>query len=158
MLPVVSYEIEVSEEPGRRTLVASAVTTWAEHPSVWPAQLDAVWTVVRSEGLAPGSSMMLYLDDRPAFEVGVLLPGGDLDDLAATAVVDAGLTVSTLPVGRAVSTTHRGPYGGLRDAHDAIHAWAAAHDERLSRVRWEIHGDHADDPAHLETDVTWLLA
>jgi hypothetical protein len=36
-------------------------------------------------------------------------------------------------------------------------AWCAARGHRLQGTRWEIYGDWADDPAVLETQVSYLI-
>lgn len=55
--------------------------------------------------------------------------------------------------GRAVHTTHRGPYSGLRDANAAISAWCSERGLRGGGESWEVYGDWDDDPAKLITDV-----
>ena len=88
---------------------------------------------------------MVYLDDAPSVEVGVLLE----QDCPLTGRVVA----STLPAGRAAITVHRGSVGNLGAAHDAVHRWCAAAGHQLSRTRFEIYGPHNDDPAQQWTDV-----
>lgn len=51
---------------------------------------------------------------------------------------------------------HRGPYGGLDAAHQAVLAWCAAQGHRLQGSRWEIYGDWLD-PEELETQVSYLI-
>ena len=43
-------------------------------------------------------------------------------------------------------------------AHAAIQAWCAAHDRRIGSASWELYGDPTDDPAQLETTISYLLA
>ena len=62
------------------------------------------------------------------------------------------------PAGEVARTVHTGPYDRLGDAHDAIHAWCAAHGRTIGAASWETYGDHNDDPALLETTITYLLA
>jgi hypothetical protein len=68
---------------------------------------------------------------------------------------------SQLPAGRAVTTTHFGPYQRLGDAHSQIRQWCVEHERRLSKICWEIYG-HWDeswnaDPSRIRTDVFHLL-
>lgn len=57
----------------RPTLVVAARTTWAEFPTLWRPLLDEVWGCVRAAGLTGGCpTVMLYLDDAPQVEIGVL--------------------------------------------------------------------------------------
>jgi hypothetical protein len=51
-----------------------------------------------------------------------------------------------------------GPYDRSGDAHNAIHAWCAAHHRNIAHASWEIYGDCNHDPALLETSVKCLLA
>ena len=62
------------------------------------------------------------------------------------------------PAGRAATAVHVGPYDGLKETHDAIHAWAEAHRQRFAGRSWEIYGDWSEDPSKLETTVAYLLA
>jgi effector-binding domain-containing protein len=60
-----------------------------------------------------------------------------------------------LPV---ASTVHRGDYGRLGEAHEAVIRWCAAEGHELTRTRWEVYGDWLeDDPEAVETEVCWLL-
>ena len=104
----------------RPTAVVAEVTTWREFPGVWRPLLDEVYAFVRRDGdaLATGSesgerwqNVMLYKDDRPAVEVGVLV--------GAPFAPHGRVTPSHLPGGRAAATVHRGDYAGLGVAHDA---------------------------------------
>lgn len=61
------------------------------------------------------------------------------------------------PAGEVAMAVHMGPYDRLKEAHDAIHAWAKAHRRQFAGWSWEIYGDWSDDPAKLETTVMYLL-
>ena len=60
------------------TAVVRAATTWTEFPTLWGTMLDQVWRFLRE---APGDlskdghNVMLYEDDLPTVEVGVLGEG-----------------------------------------------------------------------------------
>ena len=62
------------------------------------------------------------------------------------------------PTGEVARTVHVGPYDRLGDAHNAIHAWCAANNQKIAQASWEIYGDWNDDPALLETTIKYLLA
>jgi hypothetical protein len=73
--------------PPRATAVVSTTTTWDAYPRLWPALLDEV------REHASGRNVMLYKDDRPDVEVGVLLP-------ESGAFTPSGRVIrSSLPVG-----------------------------------------------------------
>ena len=146
-----SYQVTVTEVTARPTAVAAAATTWPEFPALWSQLLDEVWACLRAGGINRGCrNIMLYLDDVPHVEVGVLLsqPGP----------LTGRVVASALPAGRAAWTVHYGPYPGLAEAHRAVLAWCATQGLRQAGPRWEIYGPHHDDPAQVWTEVHWLLA
>ena len=146
----VEHDVRVVDLLPRPTAVVPARTTWPELPSVWGDLLGQVWACLRSSGITRGCpNVMLYLDDEPSIEVGVLL--GRPCELTGNVVA------SSLPSGRAATTVHRGSYAGLGGAHDAVVAWCHVQGLRTSRTRWEVYGPHDDDPAALWTEVYWLL-
>jgi effector-binding domain-containing protein len=147
----VGYEVSVIEAGRRPTAVVAAATTWRDFPSLWGQLLGEVWDCLHAGGIHRGCrNVMLYLDNVPNVEVGVLL--GQPCPLAGR------LVASALPAGTAAMTIHRGPFGDVRAAHEAVVGWCAAHGHRTSGIRWEIYGPHNDDPAEQWTEVYWLLS
>lgn len=137
--------VELSDAVERPTAVVAATTTWAEFPRLWKVLLDEVYTVVDGK-----TNVMLYRDDVPHVEVGVLAPEG---------FVPRGRVVaSALPAGRVARAVHRGPFTELHATHRAVLDWCAEHGHALSGVRWEVYGHHHPDPAQLETEICWALA
>ena len=61
------------------------------------------------------------------------------------------------PSGEAAVATHVGAYDRLNEAHNAIHAWAAANDRTFAGYSMEIYGDWSEDPNNMETTVIYLL-
>ncbi len=55
-------------------------------------------------------------------------------------------------------TIHRGSFGDVRAAHEAVVGWRAAHGHRMSGIRWEIYGPNRDNPAAQWTEAYWLLS
>ncbi len=150
-MTVTDYEVELTRTPPVRTAVVAAVTTWPEFASSWRPMLDEVWDCLRSNGITSGCrNVMLYRDDRPAVEVGVIAD----PDFALTGRVVA----SRLPRGLVATTTHRGGYSGLDQAHRAVRDWCAANDRPLTGERWEVYGPHDDDPAQVWVEVSWRIA
>jgi effector-binding domain-containing protein len=146
----VGYEVELRTAVASPTAVVARATTWEEFPGLWPVLLDEVYAFVRAGGATQsGHNVMLYRDDVPNVEVGVQVDG--------PFVGDGRVTPSELPAGRVATTVHRGPYGGLGAAHEAVHAWCAAHGHALTGTRWEVYGDWRADPAESETEVAYLL-
>jgi effector-binding domain-containing protein len=128
-----------------------------EFPSLWASMLDEVYAVVKrsaADRAGPGEgrwqNIMLYRDDVPNVEVGVLASGP---------FSDVGNVISSvLPAGVAAAATHRGPYSGLDSAHRAVRDWCAAHGRQLAGPRWEVYGHWREGPSELETEVYYLLS
>jgi effector-binding domain-containing protein len=124
-------------------------------PSTFGRYLDQVYAAARAgEVHLDGQNVFVYRDapDRPseadvAFGVGVTAP------FVAAGAVEA----TPLPVGEVATTTHRGSYGKLGAAHDAVIAWCRRNGRRPAGPRWEVYGHWTDDEAQLQTDVFYLL-
>lgn len=148
--------VEVVAVEARRTVVVRETTTWAAFPAVWGGLLDEVYAVVRRPGAGvadpdgPGwRNVMLYKDDRPTVEVGVLV---------GEAFAGAGRVVgSFLPAGEVVRTVHRGSYAELGVAHRRVLEWCRASGRRPAGPRWEVYGHWREDPAEVETEISYLL-
>jgi effector-binding domain-containing protein len=147
----VEDEVRIVDVGPRPTVVVAATTTWQEFPTLWGALLGEVWRCLGARGIHGGCrNTMLYLDDRPHVEVGVLL-----DERGP---FPGRVTASALPGGTAAMTVHRGPFTELGAAHGAVLRWCSAHGHRPTGVRWEIYGPHADDPARQWTEICWLVS
>jgi effector-binding domain-containing protein len=140
----------------RPTAVIAQTTSWSEFPGLWGRLLDEVYRFVRASpdfatlhGPDVWQNVMLYEDDRPAVEVGVLAP------LAFSP--QGRVVASELPAGRVARAVHRGDYARLGETHDAVVAYADAHGLVRAGSRWEIYGHWREDPSELETEVYWLL-
>ncbi len=140
----------------RPTAVIAQTTTWKQFPNTWGPLLDQVYRFVRSrtelppgEGAEQWQNVMLYKNDRPDVEVGVLVRGA----FGAEGPVIA----SELPAGEVATATHRGDYARLGVTHGAVRDHAAAHGRELAGPRWEIYGHWRADPSELVTEVFWLL-
>ena len=144
------YEVSLADVGSRATAVVAATTTWPQFPRLWGQLLGEVWDCLRAGGIERGCrNIMLYLDNVPNVEVGVLLD--------QPCPLTGRVTSSALPAGTTAMTVHRGPFGRVRAAHDAVGAWCAAHGQQPSGIRWEIYGPHDDNPAQQWTEVYWLL-
>lgn len=145
------YEIALADVPARRTAVVAATTTWQEFPALWRELSGEVWQCLRASGIERGCpNVILYRDDRPQVEVGVLVD--------QPCVLTGRVVTSTLPAGVVATTVHRGSFAEMGGAHDAIHAWCAHHGHRLTGARWEVYGPHNDDAGQQWTEVSWLLS
>ncbi len=151
-----SVDVTAATVVPRATAVIAQVTTWKEFPSLWRELLDEVYGFVRtSKDLADGGesprwqNVMLYLDQRPSVEVGVLAP---------KPFTSAGRVIaSQLPGGRVAIAVHRGDYAQLGTTHAAVKEYARTHALELAGPLWEIYGHWREDPDELETEVYHLL-
>ena len=145
------YEVSLADVESRPTAVVAATTTWQEFPALWGQLLGEVWGCLHAGRIYRGCrNVMLYLDSVPNVEVGVLL------DQPCPLI--GRVVASALPAGTAAMTVHRGPFGDVGAAHDAVLDWCAGHEYRLDGTRWEVYGPHSDDPAGQWTEVYWLLS
>jgi effector-binding domain-containing protein len=94
-------------------------------------------------------NIMLYKDQRPDVEVGVLVSG---PFQAEGPVID-----SALPAGQVATATHRGDYAELGATHDAVRDYAAAHGRELAGPCWEIDGHGSRTRARPRHELFWLL-
>ena len=148
--------VKFVEVEARPTAVVAQTTTRAEFPSLWGRLLGEVYGLVRSRpALATGrggelwQNVMLYKDQRPDVEVGVLVK--------APFESDGRVMASELPGGEVATATHRGDYAQLGVTHDAVRGQVAAEGRELAGPCWEIYGHGQADPSEQETEVFWLL-
>ncbi|MBV8218360.1 MAG: GyrI-like domain-containing protein, partial [Solirubrobacterales bacterium] len=121
----------------RATAVVAQTTNWAEFPQLWAQLLDEVYGFVRGRAeLATGTgserwqNVMLYKDQRPDVEVGVLV--------SAPFEPQGPVVLSALPAGEVATATHRGDYAKLAVTHRAVREHAVAHGRELAGPCWEI--------------------
>jgi effector-binding domain-containing protein len=152
------YLVEIATVAPRPTAVVRETTTWEEFPRLWGQLLDEVYAYVRQRpelatGVAPGElwqNVMLYGDDVPTVEVGVLA--------SAPFAGEGRVVASQLPGGPVARTVQRGDYAALGDAHDAVQRFAAERGLERAGPRWEIYGHAREDPAEGELEIYYLLA
>ena len=134
----------------RREVLAGAVS------EAWGPALGKVWPFIRSQpGLwTDGHNIFLY--HHPAQPGAPILC--DFGVEVTRAFKNAGEVYATeTPAGEAAVALHRGPYNRIKEAHEAIRKWMAAHRRESAGHSWEIYGDPAPDPADTETTVVYLL-
>ena len=107
------YDVSEAVVAGRPTAVVPATTTWQKFPALWSELLDEVWACLRAGGIHRGCrNVMLYLDDVPNVEIGVLLD--------QPCPLTGRVVASTLPAGNVATTVHHGSYAELGLAHQAV--------------------------------------
>jgi effector-binding domain-containing protein len=143
----VAHDVVTTTVAARPTAVVRAATTWPAFPGLWKTLLDEVWSCLRAQGITSGHpNVMLYQDNVPHVEVGVLSP---------PALLTGAVVASALPAGPVATTVHRGSYAGLGDAHDDVIAWCAEQGLRRAGPRWEIYGPNRPDA---EVEIYHLLS
>ena len=140
----------------RPTAVVAQTTTWTEFPKLWGKLLGEVYEFVRprpelatGDGAEVWQNVMLYKDQTPEVEVGVLV--------SAPFRPEGRVVLSALPAGEVATATHRGDYAKLGVTHEAVREYAATHGRELAGPCWEIYGHAPPDPSEAETEVFWLL-
>lgn len=149
------HDVRLVQADSRPLAVVRRRAAPHELSRVVPEACGAVWKVVRSHPIpGAGRHVAVYLDGQINLEVGVEV---DAPFAGAGEVVG-----SVTPAGLVATTTHRGPYGRLGEAHEAIQRWCAANGHRPAGPQWEVYGHWQDewnaDPSRITTDVFYLLA
>jgi effector-binding domain-containing protein len=127
-----------------------------EIPTAWRPALDQVWRfLAQHPGLrSDGHNIFLYHHPASRGEPMEIDFGVQVTRAFAK---EGEVFAAETPAGRVASAVHVGPYERMGEAHDAIHAWAAANKVKFAGKSWEIYGHWSDDPAKLETTVEYLL-
>jgi effector-binding domain-containing protein len=129
----------------------------AEIKAAFAPALDEVWAFLRSHpGLrTDGHNIFLYhhASGHPA-------TGMDVDfgvEVTRHFEAENGIACVETPNGWAAVTVHRGPYGGIPAAHEALHQWCRENDQRIGLWTLEIYGDWTEDENKLETTIVYAL-
>jgi effector-binding domain-containing protein len=148
--------VRLVEVKPRPTAVVAETTTWTDFPQLWGRLLNEVYEFVRGRpDLATGTgreqwqNVMLYKDQRPDVEVGVLV--------SESFATQGRVIASELPGGEVATAIHRGDYGRLGVTHQAVREHVTAQGRELAGPCWEIYGHGRRDPSEQETEVCWLL-
>ena len=150
------YRVTVQQAPSRTIAAVHARLPISAVPTSFGRYLDQVYAAARAGHVALDGRNVFVYRDAPggpteadvAFGVGVTAP------FAATGNVQP----TAMPTGEVATTTHRGSYARLGDAHRAVVEWCRAHGRRLAGTRWEVYDHWTEDESQLRTDVFHLLA
>src|SRR6266436_1064209 len=124
--------------------------------SIWRPALDQVWKFLGSKpGLrTDGHNVFLY-HHPPHRNAPMNVDFGV--EVTRRFETSGEVYATETPAGEAATAVHIGGYDRLNEAHDAIHAWAGAHQRVFAGQSWEIYGDWSDDLSKVETTVVYLL-
>jgi hypothetical protein len=150
----VEYNIRCEQLASRPLAVVRRRARQDELSKIVPDACGLVWGVIRSQQIpGAGRHVAVYLDGQINLEVGV--------ELDAPFAGSGEVVSSATPAGLVATTTHYGPYGLLKKAHEAIVRWCADNGHTLAGPNWEIYGHWQDewnsDSTKICTDVLYLL-
>jgi effector-binding domain-containing protein len=151
-----SYDVVVQHAQSELIAAVRSEVRLGEVGRTWGPALDRVWAFLRANpSIVRGHNLFLY--HHPARRGDPMKVDFGVQVAARFEAVGSVHWVDT-PAGEVARTVHVGPYDQMGAAHDAIHAWCAAHGRTIGAASWELYGDHNDDPALLETTISYLLA
>jgi effector-binding domain-containing protein len=151
----VSYDVVVVTVQSELIAAVRSTVRLGEVGRAWKPALDQVWDLLHANpGIVRGHNLFLYhhparREDPMSVDFGVQV-AERFEPASPVHCVET-------PAGEVARTVHVGPYDQLHAAHDAIHAWCAAHGRTIGAASWETYGDHNDDPTLLETTITYFL-
>jgi effector-binding domain-containing protein len=149
--------VSIRSVPARKLAAVRRQVAIGAIGSAWRPALDQVWKFLsRQPGLrTDGHNIFLY--HHPTDRDAPMNIDFGVEVTRAFDCSGEGFPTET-PAGEVATAVHIGEYDRLRETHDAIHAWAAAHQRLFGGRSWEIYGDWSDDPSKLETTVEYLLS
>ena len=118
-------------------------------------RLDLVWAHIRTNELAPGHNVVVYLGPVHSPDGGEVDIGVQIDRFNGDS--DVGVHDVLLPATTVARAVHTGPYDRLGDTHSKVLAFCEQNGHTLSDLSWEIYGDWTDDVSTLETEVVYEL-
>jgi effector-binding domain-containing protein len=148
-------DVRAQRADGIPLAVVRRQTRQADLPRVVPEGCGLVWNALRAQGVRGGRHVAMYWEWDPAIRLEV---GVEIDVPFAE---QGELVRSATPAGLVASVTHLGPYQHMRAAHDAIHAWCKAENQKIAGPSWEIYGHWQPEwdanPSLIRTDIFYLL-
>ena len=148
-----AYDVEIVEVEAHAVAIARGRAEMGKVPEQFMPLLNKVWAVVRTLGVEPiGRNVALYRfrDGGLDLEIGV--------EVGAAFETAGDVVASTTPAGRSLRTLHTGSYNGIRQATDAVIAFARTNALATTGLSWEIYGDWNEDESKLQTWIHFQLA
>jgi effector-binding domain-containing protein len=145
-----SHAVRIEDVKAQPLAIVRRRAAQGELKTVIPAACGDVWNRAKAHAVdRPGRLVALYLDDVMNVEVGV--------EVSEAFAGFEDLPRSATPAGRVAAATHIGGYDRLHDTHVAVHTYCKDHGYRFAGPSWEVYGHAAADPAHMRTDIFYLL-
>ncbi|HLJ79633.1 MAG TPA: GyrI-like domain-containing protein [Acidobacteriaceae bacterium] len=149
--------ITVETTPARQLAAVRRHIRIPEIRHAWKPALDQVWDFLRKHPGLRTDGHNIFLYHHPAqrdlpmeIDFGV--------EIVRSFEPHGEVFPTQTPAGEVATTLHIGPYERIGEAHDAVHAWAAANHRTFAGQSWEIYGDWTDDVSKLETRIVYLLS
>jgi effector-binding domain-containing protein len=151
-----TYDVVVETVQPELIAAVRATVLVGEVGRAWKPALDQVWAFLHANPeLECGHNLFLYHHPTRAGEPMEV----DFGVQVARRFESAGnVQCVETPAGEVARTVHVGPYDQLGAAHEAVHTSCAAHSRTIGAASWETYGDWTDDPALLETTISYVLA
>jgi effector-binding domain-containing protein len=133
------------------------------HPGTIGALIrtSGVWDLMKARSIkSTGHNVVVYWDEPGAKLMGS--PQGIPVDIGAEIeepfTGDADLNCTSTPAGRFITAVHVGPYDQLGEVYETLLRYCRAEGLKLAGPYWEFYGHWTEDPAQLETSVSYALA
>jgi effector-binding domain-containing protein len=150
-----SYQVGVESASARRFAAVRARCIASEVPRAFKGPLDKVWAFLKQHSeLRPDHNLFLYHHPAKRGDPMEVDFGVEVDRAFDS---DGEVECRETPVSKVAVVVHRGPYSGMRAAHEALHAWCAANGHAIGSSSWEIYGDWDSDESKLETTIFYAI-
>lgn len=155
------YDVRVVQLAEAPIAVVDGRARQADFPRVIRPLFDRFYQNAGSVTTGPRGLNIIVYRNRPDVNLLVSEEGVPLEagvQVPAPFTGNGVIRCSSTPGGKAATVVHMGPYDQLGRAYDALGQWRIASGAAWAGPFWEVYGHWNDDPAHLRTDVYYLLA
>ena len=150
-------DVSIQLVPARMLAAVRRQVRIGQIGGAWRPALDQVWAFLRQNPGLRSDGHNVFLYHHPASRD--LPMDVDFGVQVTRHFERAGeVYVTETPAGKVACAAHIGPYEGLGETHQAIHAWAVATNAAFAGKSWEVYGDWTDDLSKLETRIEYLLS
>jgi effector-binding domain-containing protein len=133
---MITYDVKLVELPAQPVAVVRGHTTQEQIPAFLGRVFGEVLEVLAEQGVAPvGPPFGRFVPADDGFDVEAGFPTGG--SVSPTGQVEA----CQLPAGPAARVLHRGDYGGVAAAYQAVGAWVTSNGYVSTEPPWESYLD-----------------
>ncbi len=150
-----AYEVKIQTLSPRILAAVRRRVAMRDIPTTFKPALDKVWAFLgKHPGLrTDGHNIFLY-----HHEISSIMPVDFGVEVVRPFVDEGEVACVTTPTGEAAVVIHRGPYGKIAAAHQALHQWCVENNRKIGSHSLEIYGDWSEDPEKLETTIEYLMS